>query len=67
MALTLDQIKALDRDFLLPAEAAGPLACDPQYIRAAARQNPALLGFPVIVIGNRVKIPRKPFINFLEG
>jgi hypothetical protein len=40
---------------------------DPQSIREAARQRPDLLGFPVIVYGRKVKIPRKPFIKFVQG
>ena len=33
----------------------------------AARQRPELLGFDVIIVGNRVKIPREAFIAFMRG
>lgn len=65
--MTLAEIKALNVDVITPAQAAGPLNCDPQYIRAAARQRPELLGFPVTLIRSRVKIPRLAFIRYMEG
>ena len=43
------------------------LHSDPQLIRVAARQRPELLGFDVIIVGNRVKIPREAFIAFMRG
>lgn len=65
--MTLQDLKAMSKTMLTPAEAAQVIGCDPQLIRIAARQCPETLHFPVIVIGNRVKIPRVAFINFLEG
>ena len=65
--MTLQEIKALDRDVITPVQAAGVLGCDPHFIRLAARQCPECLGFPVCVIGSRTKIPRVPFIRFVEG
>jgi hypothetical protein len=54
-----------DRPFLTPAEVAPVLECDPHAIRLAARSAPEGLGFPVICIGSRVKIPRLPFVEFM--
>jgi hypothetical protein len=65
--MTLSEIKALDRDYLTPAQIAPILGCDPQDIRVAARQRPDLLGFSVSVIGTRVKVPRLAFIKWMEG
>lgn len=65
--MTLQEIKALDRDVITPVQAAGVLGCDPHFIRLAARQCPECLGFPVVVIRSRTKIPRIPFIRFVEG
>lgn len=62
-----ENLKNLSRSYLLPEEAAHVLGCDPQSIRVAARQRPELLGFPVIIVGNRVKIPRIPFLNLMNG
>lgn len=64
---TLDEVRASGRDVLTPADVAPGLGCDPHYIRVAARQCPERLGFPVVLIGNRTKIPRIAFIKFMEG
>ena len=63
--MTLDEIQASDKPFLTPADVAGVLAADAQSIRLQAREFPEALGFPVICVGNRTKIPRKPFLRFL--
>lgn len=63
--MTLDEIRASDKTFLTPADVAGVLAADAQSIRLQAREFPEALGFPVICVGNRTKIPRKPFLRFL--
>lgn len=65
--MTLAELKELDRDVITPAQAAGILKCDPHYIRVAARQCPEQLGFPVTILGSRTKIPRIPFIRYIEG
>lgn len=65
--MTLDEIRRFDRDYLTPAQVAGVLGCDPQGIRIWAKQKPNELGFPICVIGTRVKIPRKPFLKFMTG
>lgn len=65
--MTLDEIRALDREFLTPAEIAPILGCDPQDIRVTARQRPGTLGFPIAVIGSRCKIPRMAFLKWLDG
>lgn len=64
---TLDEARASSRDVLTPADVAPVLGCDPHYIRVAARQCPERLGFPVVLIGNRTKIPRIAFIKYMEG
>ena len=65
--MTLQEIKALDREYLTPAQIAPILGCDPQDIRVAAHQRPDLLGFNVAVVGTRVKVPRLAFIKWVEG
>ena len=65
--MTLDDLKRLDREFLTPAQVAEVLGCDPQGIRVWARQRPDGLGFPVCIVGSRTKIPKRPFIQFMEG
>ena len=63
--MTLEEIKALDREYLLPREVAEVLQCDAQGIRVWAREKPEALGFPVIVLPHRTKIPKEPFLRFM--
>lgn len=65
--MTLDEIKACDKPTLTPAEIADVLNCDPQDIRWQARTAPERLGFPVIIIKSRTKIPRLPFLRYMSG
>lgn len=61
--MTLEEIKSSDKAVLTPADVAPILRCDPHWIRIAARERPDLLGFPVIVMNSRTKIPRIPFLE----
>lgn len=65
--MTLDDIRASSRIYLSPADIAPILQCDPHSIRVQAHQDPSALGYPVIVIGRRIRIPRVPFIQYLGG
>jgi hypothetical protein len=65
--VTLDDIKAIDREWLTPAQVASVLGCDGQDIRVQARTDPARLGFPVVVVRSRTKIPKRAFIAYMEG
>lgn len=65
--LTLDQIEQMTVAVLTPAQVSGVLHLDQDTIRGQARERPELLGFPVICAGNRVKIPRLPFLRFMRG
>ena len=63
--MTVSEIQAANKPYLTPVEVAEVLVCDPQAIRLAARDNPGQLGFPVVRVGKRTKIPRIPFLRFL--
>lgn len=63
----LEELKTMDAVTITPAQAAPVLSCDPHFIRIKARTDPESLGFPVTVLGKRTKIPRIPFINYVEG
>lgn len=65
--ITLEALRAMNQETISPAIAARVLGCDPQWIRITARTDRAALGFPVVVLGHRVKIPRVAFIKFMEG
>lgn len=62
---TLDELRREDKTFLTAQDVCGVLACDPHHIRCIAHQRPELLGFSVVIVGNRVKIPRIPFLRFM--
>lgn len=63
--MTIHEMQQSQAAYLLPADVAGVLGCDPQCIRIMARSDRESLGFPVIVMGRRTKIPRVPFLRFL--
>lgn len=67
MRMTLEDLKAMKCEYITPAVVGGILGCHPYSITLQARQDPARLGFPVCVIGTRTKIPRRAFVQFLEG
>lgn len=52
---------------ITPDVAARALGCDPASIRLQAKENPAMLGFPVCRAGSNTMIPRKPFLLWLTG
>jgi hypothetical protein len=61
--LTLDDVKAMTDDFITPATAASVMKMDVGRLIGYARSGQ--LPFPVVVSGNRVKIPRAGFLRFL--
>lgn len=67
MIATFREAIESDHPYLLPEEVGKILGLAPQNIRTQARENPALLGFPVVVCGARTLFPRIPFLNFFFG
>lgn len=65
--LSLTEIEAMDRDMLTPVIVSRYLGCDDHTIRLQARERPELLGFPVICVGSRVKIPKAGFLAYCRG
>lgn len=65
--MTIADLENMDSPTLTPAVVAEVLGQDPQSIRDQAHYDPKMLGYPVIVTGRRVRIPRVPFIQFLSG
>lgn len=63
--MTIEELKASDKTFVYPRDVSPILGCDPHQIRIIAKTNPRLLGFPVTVVGTRVKIWRLPFLRFI--
>lgn len=65
--MTLEQIEALPTEVLTCQQIAPILGANPATIHGQATERPELLGFPVIVAGRRVRIPKRPFIKFMRG
>ena len=65
--MTMREMEKLEREYLTADEVAEVLCCRPHAIRVTAHEKPELLGFPVSVIGSRVKIPRRAFLAFMSG
>ncbi len=62
---TLTELAGSEREFFTANDISGVVGCDPNTIRVMAHDRPDLLGFPVIVMGHRVKIPKIPFLRFM--
>lgn len=65
MSEAMQRIIDMNADVLTPDQAAPVLRCSAQWLRLMGRKHPDQLPFPVLVVGNRVKIPRRPFLAFL--
>ena len=63
--MTVEEIKASTDRWLTADQIAPVLECDPNSIRRQAQADPQKLGFPVTVIGARVKVNRLGFLRFL--
>ena len=65
--LTLDDIRAMDKEMLLPKDVSAFLGCNSFSINCQAKDDPYMLGFPVSVMGSRVYIPKAGFVAWAEG
>ena len=63
--MTLQEMMKSDKLLLNADDISDVIQSNPQGIRNQARIDPKALGFPVCVIGARVKIPRTPFLRWL--
>lgn len=64
-SMTMDEIKQSKKVWLTPKDVAKVCGCHPYTISLKARDG--TLEFPYMRHGNRTKIPRIPFITFIEG
>lgn len=65
--MTIAELRKSALIYVTPADIADILHCDPHSIRVQAHADPSKLGFPVIVTGRRIRIPREPFLQHLQG
>ena len=63
---TLKEIEALPGEILTCANVAKVLKAKPTDIHAQAMAEPERLGFPTIIHGTRVKIPKEAFLKFMR-
>lgn len=64
---TLEDLEALPGEVLTCQQIAPILGADPGTIHAQAMEAPYMLGFPVIVMKSRVKVPKRAFCAFMRG
>jgi hypothetical protein len=68
--MSLDDLERIDREFLIPSEVAPILGCSAFNINLQAKYDRehgvSSFPFPVILIGSRVKIPRRAFVEVMK-
>ena len=69
--MTIAEIEKCDREFLVPKDIAPLLGCAVYNINIQVKQDKAAgrnsFPFPTILIGTRVKIPRRAFLAAMKG
>ena len=65
--MTLEELEASPKEMLVPADIAPILGCSPYTINVVTRDGKNPFPFPVIRMGTRVKIPKRPFIKAMRG
>lgn len=63
--MTLEELKEKMPLFVTAEDIAEIVGCNAANLRSQAQSEPEKIGFPVSVIGTRVRIPVKPFLKFL--
>lgn len=63
--MTIDEIRNSDKVVLTPTDIAPVLGVHPYSINKAKMNG--TLEFPATFIGKNLKIPRIPFLNYMEG
>lgn len=64
--MTMKEIRESDKDFLTPSEVQEVLGCDTYSINVQAKEDASKLGFPVVILGTRVRIPRLGFLHWMQ-
>lgn len=65
--MTLEDIEKLDKEMLIPSDIAPILGCAPYAINVATRDGKNPFPFPIIRMGSRVRIPKRPFLKAMKG
>lgn len=64
---TLEEIEAMPKEMLIPSDIAGYLGCSPYTINVYTKNGNNPFPFPIIRLGNRVRIPKVAFIKAMRG
>ena len=64
--MTLQEIRETEKEFLTPDDIREVLGCSPYSINVQAKEDASKLGFPVMILGTRVKIPRLGFLHWIS-
>lgn len=65
--MTLAEVKSTNRTYLTMNDIGTLVGIRPDTLLWQARQDPKLLGFPVCVAGDTVRIPKGAFLDWLLG
>ena len=65
--MTLEDLERLPKEMLIPADIAPILGCKPYAINVATKDGRNPFPFPVVRMGSRVRIPKRPFIKAMRG
>ena len=65
--MSLEELEKIEDEVLTCTQVAPVLKANAATLHLQARERPELLGFPVIVAGSRVKIPKRAFIRYMKG
>lgn len=69
--MRIEELRESTKEVLTPSEVADVLGCDRYSLNLQAKEDIKRgvnsLGFEYSMIGNRMKIPRRAFLRWLEG
>jgi hypothetical protein len=63
--MTVDELRVSNKEMLTAEDVCKIVGCDKYSIVLQAKNDPSRLGFPVVVVGTRVRIPRRAFLKFI--
>lgn len=64
--ISIDDVEAMDCETITMTTVGQVLGCNQGALRLQARSDPAMLGFPVVVYGNSVRVPRRAFVHWVR-
>lgn len=65
--MTMDEIRNCEKLTLSPMDISEVMGSNPHTIHDTAMKRPDLIGYKFTFVGNRMKISRKSFIEFIDG